>query len=44
MAPELVSVDESKGNDEDQYDEKIDIWAIGCIFHELEAALIVNAK
>ena len=35
MAPELVSVDESKGNDEDQYDEKIDIWAIGVIGHYL---------
>ena len=35
MAPELVSVDESKGNDEDQYDEKIDIWAIGVIGYYL---------
>ena len=24
------------------YDSAIDIWAIGCIFHELEAALIVH--
>lgn len=26
------------------YDSSIDIWAIGCIFHELEAALIVNSS
>ena len=24
------------------YNSAIDIWAIGCIFHELEAALILN--
>ena len=35
MAPELISVDESKGNDENQYDEKIDIWAIGVIGYYL---------
>lgn len=26
----------------DTYDTKIDIWAIGCIFHELETTLIEN--